>query len=122
MIRLKNILILFGISLFAYISLSGTIKFNCIFKQLFNISCPSCGLTRSIRALLKFDIIGSFKYNIFGPMIFIIIIVYLIFLVKDIIKNEDKTKIFIYYYLGKYYYIIIICLIISMIINNIRGI
>ncbi len=120
--RFKNILILLFGMLFVLIAISGTIKLNCIFKKLFNISCPGCGLTRSFRALLRFDIISSFKYNIFGPILFIIIIIGIIFLIKDIIMNEDKTIKYIYKILGKYYYIVIICLIISMIVNNIRGI
>ena len=120
--RCKNILILLFGLLFVSIVISGTINFECIFKKLFNISCPGCGLTRSFRALLRLDIITSFKYNIFGPILFIIIIIGIIFLIKDIIKNEDKTIKYTYRILNKYYYIVIICLIISMIINNIRGI
>jgi len=120
--RFKNILILLFSILFVIIAISGTIKLDCIFKKLFNISCPGCGLTRSIRAILRLDIILSFKYNIFGPILFIILVIGIIFLIKDIIKNEDKTIKYAYKVLGKYYYIVIICLIISIIINNIRGI
>lgn len=120
--RFKNILILLFVILFILIVISGTIKLDCIFKKLFNISCPGCGLTRSFRALLRLNIITSFKYNIFGPILFIIIIIGIIFLIKDIIKNEDKAIKYTYKILNKYYYIVIICLIISMIINNIRGI
>lgn len=120
--RFKNILILLFGMLFVLIAISGTIKLDCIFKKLFNISCPGCGLTRSFRALLRFDIISSFKYNFFGPIIFITLVIGIIFLVNDIIKNEDKTIKYTYIILSKYYYIVIICLIISMIINNIRGI
>ena len=120
--RFKNILILLFVILFILIVVCGTIKLDCIFKKLFNISCPGCGLTRSFRALLRLNIITSFKYNIFGPILFIIIIIGIIFLIKDIIKNEDKAIKYTYKILNKYYYIVIICLIISMIINNIRGI
>ena len=120
--RFKNILILLSIILFAFICISGTIKIDCIFKKIFNISCPACGLTRSITALLKLDIISSFKYNIFGPILFIVTIIFMLLFVKDIIRNKDTTIKNIYRLLGKYYYIIIFCLIISMVINNIRGI
>ena len=120
--RLKNILILLFSNLFIFLSVSNKIKLECIFKKLFKISCPACGLTRSIKSLLKLDIISSFKYNIFGPLLFIIYIIFIIFLIIDIIKNKDKTIKYTYKILDKYYYIIIICLIISMTINNIRGI
>ena len=108
--------------MFILIVISGTIKLDCIFKKLFNISCPGCGLTRSFRALLRFNIILAFKYNVLGPVLFITVIVGIIFLIKDIIKNEDKTVKWTYKLLSNYYYIVIICLITSMIINNIRGI
>ena len=120
--RFKNILILLFVILFILIVISGTIKLDCIFKKLFNISCPGCGLTRSFRALLRFNIILAFKYNVLGPVLFITVIVGIIFLIKDIIKNEDKTVKWTYKLLSNYYYIVIICLITSMIINNIRGI
>ena len=120
--RIKNILILLFSSLFIFTSISGIIKLDCIFKKLFNISCPGCGLTRSFRALLRLDIITSFKYNIFGPVLFVILVIGVMFLIKDIIKGEDKTIKYTYKILSKYYYIVIICLIISMIVNNIRGI
>ena len=120
--RIKNILILLFSSLFIFTSISGIIKLDCIFKKLFNISCPGCGLTRSFRALLRLDIITSFKYNIFGPVLFVILVIGVIFLIIDIIKGEDKTIKYTYKILSKYYYIVIICLIISMIVNNIRGI
>lgn len=120
--RFKNILILFIILFFAFICISDSIQLDCIFKSIFGINCPACGLTRSFRALLKLDIISSFKYNIFGPILFIIVLVFLFLLIKDIIKNEDNTINITYRICGKYYYIIIICLIISMFINNIRSI
>ncbi len=120
--RIRNIIILLGIISFAFICISGTIKLDCIFKNIFSISCPACGLTRSIKSLLKLNIITSFKYNIFGPILFILFVIFVIFMIRDIIKNEDKTIKYSYKLLGKYYYIVIICLIISMIINNIRGI
>lgn len=120
--RFKNILVLLGICVFVFICLCGKFNITCLFKRIFGISCPACGLTRSIRALLKLDIITSFKYNIFGPIVFVIFITLILFMIKDIIKNENKTIKYMSKYLGKYYYVVIICLIISMIINNIRGI
>ena len=120
--RIKNIIILLFIIIFALLSLNSKIKLDCIFKKIFKISCPACGLTRSIRALLKLDIKSSFNYNIFGILLFVLSIVWIIYLIIDIIKNEDKTIKYTYKILGKYYYIIIMCLIISMIVNNIRGI
>ena len=120
--RFKNIVILLGINLFAFICISDKLKSDCIFKRIFGIRCPACGLTRSVRALLKFDIITSFKYNIFGPILFVLFVIFIIFIIKDIITNKDKTIKYTYKLLSKYYYIVVACLLISMIVNNIRGI
>ena len=120
--RSINIVILLFSSLFVITILSGKVKVDCLFKRILGISCPGCGLTRSIKSFIKLDIITSFKYNIFGPILFILFIVSMMFIIKDIIKKEDKTIKYIYKLFSKYYYIVIICLIISMLINNIRGI
>ena len=120
--RLINILLLiFGIS-FIWIVTSGIINVNCLFKSLFKIRCPGCGLTRSFRAIFNLDFYSAFNYNILGIPLFIFGIITCIGLVIDIIKNDNRTIHYIINFLGKYYVIIIILVIIAMIINNIRGI
>lgn len=120
--RLYNILLLlFGIS-FVVIVTSGIIKFTCVFKDLFGICCPGCGLTRSFRAILQLDFYNAFDYNILGIPLFIFGIITCISLIIDIIRNNNRTVNYILNFLGKYYVIIIILVIITMIINNIRGI
>lgn len=36
---------------------------GCPFKYIFKIPCPTCGVTRSILALLRLDFKSSFCYN-----------------------------------------------------------
>lgn len=120
--RFINILILMSFYLFIYLLFNGMIPGECLFKKIFSISCPACGLTRSIKAILKLDFISSFNYNILGILLFIMTIVITILLIVDIIKGTNRTINYLLKYLGKYYYIIIIILVISMVINNIRGI
>lgn len=120
--RLINILLLlFGIG-FVVIVTSGIINFTCIFKDLFDICCPGCGLTRSFKSILQFDFYGAFNYNILGIPLFIFGIITCIGLIIDIIKNDNKTINNILVIFKKYYIIIIILVVITMIINNIRGI
>ena len=120
--RLINILLLiFGIS-FIWIVTSGIINVNCLFKSLFKIRCPGCGLTRSFRAIFNLDFYSAFNYNAFGIPLFIIGVVIIISMIIDIIKNKNKTIIYIFNFFKKYYIIIIIILIITIIINNIKGI
>ena len=120
--RFVNILLLlFGIS-FILIVTSGIIKVNCIFKTLFDISCPGCGLTRSFRAIFNLDFYSAFKYNILGIPLFIIGIITSFSLIIDIIRNDDITIRYIFNSFKKYYVLIIVLLVITMIINNINGI
>jgi len=120
--RIINISLLFLGILFIFITTNGYIKFNCIFKSLFSVCCPGCGLTRSFKAILNFDLYDAFKYNILGIPLFLLCIITFIGLIIDIIKNKDATIKFYFKIFTKYYIGIIILLIITTIINNINGI
>ena len=118
--RLINILILlFGIS-FIILAISGTVKFECIFKDIFGICCSGCGLTRSFKSILNLDFYSAFKYNILGIPLFIIGIIVCFNLIIDTIKNNNNTINYTLNIFKKYYIIIIILLIVTMIINNIN--
>ena len=62
-------------------------SWDCPIKKYLHFACPGCGLTRSIRALLNFNLIDSIKYNLLGIPLVISIIIISIFLLKDIINN-----------------------------------
>ncbi|ARS42792.1 hypothetical protein CA265_25260 [Sphingobacteriaceae bacterium GW460-11-11-14-LB5] len=52
----------------------GAHLFSCPFKAHFGIDCPGCGLQRSVLALLRGDIIASFKfYPATIPLIFVVV-------------------------------------------------
>lgn len=38
----------------------------CVFYKITGLRCPGCGMTRSILALIKFDVYGAIKYNAFS--------------------------------------------------------
>ena len=62
--RLKPILIILGIGFLYYIFVCLTdIKIPCIFRMLTGLSCPGCGATRMVMALLRFDFKEAFFYN-----------------------------------------------------------
>ncbi len=120
--RIVNILILFSGILFIYIVVSGLIPFECLFKKLFDIRCPGCGLTRSFRDIINLNFDSAIKYNILGIPLFIIIFGLSIGLSIDIILNTNETLKYINNFFKKNYIIIIFILIITGIINNINGI
>jgi hypothetical protein len=97
-------------------------SWDCPIKKYLHFACPGCGLTRSIRALLNFNLIGSIKYNLLGIPLVISIIIISMFLIKDIINNTNKVEKKVYTIFEKNYKIILIILVIITIINNINGV
>jgi len=41
----------------------------CIFHSITGHSCLTCGLTRSLHAILHGDLAGSIQYHLFGPVV-----------------------------------------------------
>ena len=62
--RIINLIILLSGTLFIFIIVTGKVNVECLFKKIFHISCPGCGLTRSFRSILNLDFINAFKYKI----------------------------------------------------------
>ena len=80
--HINILLLIFGIS-FIWIVTNGIIKLECVFKSLFSVRCPGCGLTRSFRSILNLDFYNAFNYNILGIPLFIIGIVIIISILKE---------------------------------------
>lgn len=92
-------------------------NFECIFKRIFNIYCPSCGMTRAFIAIIKFDFIKAIDYNILSVPLFLFLIIINLSIIFDIVLNSKfSNKIIVN--LRNYYYIVIISLIISTLVNN----
>lgn len=94
---------------------------DCIFKSITGIPCPSCGLTRGFRALLKGDIVSAFNYNILTIPIFIFLLILIFLFIIDLILKKDLVTSYLLYF-KKHYKLLIIIIIISFIINIYRGI
>ena len=94
---------------------------DCVFKSVFNIPCPGCGLTRGFKALFSGHIIKAESYNILTIPIFLFLMLFLILMLKDLITKGD----FALRYLNRFanhYILIIVIICINWIINIIRGI
>ena len=120
--RLKKILILIVSLTLGMLIYFECISVPCLFKSVTGIPCPGCGMTRAFNAILEFDIVTSFSYNILAIPLFIFFIFILVSLIFDIIKNEKTFENKLIKFLEKYYIIIIILLIISLIVNIFRNI
>ena len=93
----------------------------CLFKKIFKISCPACGLTRAFKEILKLNFISSLKYNILAiPLLIILFLLTILYLIDIFTQNNYFEKYI--NSISKNYKIIIFILTINMIINNIRKI
>ena len=115
--RLEKVILMitfFIIGIILLIKLFEFIKFDCIYRKLFNIYCPGCGVTRMIKSILKFDFYQAFRYNPLCFILFIISIPYFIYKTIIYIKTGNiklpSLKLLI---------IIIIILFIYMVLRNI---
>ncbi len=94
---------------------------NCIFKSIFGIPCPGCGLTRAFRAIFHGNFLEAEKYNILSIPILIFYLFFSILIIIDLIKKTNKTEILLKR-ISNHYILIIIIVIINWIINIKRGV
>ncbi len=114
-------LIVLCMELFIYVLFWLKIEAKCVFKSLFGIACPSCGMTRSWKLIMNGDILESFNYNVFAFPLFIFIMVMDVVIIYDVIKKKNYFNMLISGVV-KNYKVIILLIVVSMVINNIRGI
>ncbi|MDR1018052.1 MAG: DUF2752 domain-containing protein [Lachnospiraceae bacterium] len=78
---------LFAIIILYFVGLNVFFDTGCLFKALFGIPCPGCGLTRAGMSLFLLDFKGAWEYNpIIYPVIFFIalLIIYRYFLKRKL--------------------------------------
>ena len=94
-------------------------NYKCVFKNMFNIPCISCGLTRGFNFILQGDFVNATKMNLLSiPLFLIIIIFYMLYILWISLK---KDYIFKYYsFFVKQYKLLIAILSINWIINIIK--
>lgn len=96
---------------------------SCIFKSIFHIACPGCGLTRGFRALFRLDIKEAVSYNILTIPIFLFLIITSIIFIVDLISKKNLLEKYFNFFTNKLIVLIIVFIsIIAMILNNIHGI
>ena len=84
----------------------------CPIKEITNLYCPGCGITRMLLSLLKLDFIKAFSYN---PLVFISLPIGL-YLYIDYLIKKDKS---LYKKIPeKIWYIVIIIFIVYGILRN----
>ena len=109
------ILIIFGLlAVFVF-------DINCIFKSLFGIPCPGCGLTRAFKEVFHGNLLKAEEYNLLSIPILLFLLLCLALIIFDLFKKTNRTEVLLQK-LSKYYKLIIIIVIINWIINIMRGV
>lgn len=121
MINKKFIFFIFLILLVFGILVVFIFDIPCVFKSIFGISCPGCGLTRGFRALLNGDVITAFHYNILTIPMFLFLFIFCILFILDYIKKSNYSLCFLFIFKNNYLFVLLLVFI-SFIINNINGI
>lgn len=82
-----------GVALF-FLSLSDDTNFGeCYIYENIGVLCPSCGITRGVKAILSLDFASSFNYNRF--YVLILLPLFLILMIDDIISIIRKKRSFV---------------------------
>ena len=61
------------------------IEIPCLFHKITNLYCPGCGITRMIFSIIELDFYQAFRYN---PLLFILLVCYLIIKLIEIIRKK----------------------------------
>lgn len=61
------------------------LKFGCPFRLLTGISCPGCGMTRALSALLKLDFTLAYEMH---PLVFLLPLAVLIFFLRKLVPKR----------------------------------
>lgn len=74
-------------------------NFTCYINQHYGVLCPSCGITRAMRAIVNFDFALAIKNNAYCT--FILFPTFLVLFIDDIISMILKKKSFVEIILGE---------------------
>jgi hypothetical protein len=104
---LVNILILIsciGTLVYPLLSEYGALHFNCIFKEITGLPCPSCGYSNAIVCVIRKDFLHSFLHNP-GWLVWVAFQGLLVFIgLKSLVSGSQAV-------IGKRLLLVIICLI-----------
>lgn len=64
----------------------------CPFRSIWGISCPGCGMTRALLAVLKGDLLAAFYYHLLWVVVILYPLIYAIFKVRKSKQDFDVWK------------------------------
>lgn len=92
---------------------------KCLFKEIFNIPCSICGMTRSFKYILKADFLLAIESNLLSIPLFVSLIFFYISYFFSIIFSKNYIY-KMYDRVVRYYKVIILLLLINWVINIVK--
>ena len=83
----------------AILKYTNLLNFTCYINDHFGVLCPSCGITRAIRAIINFDFILAMKNNAYCTLV--LFPTFLILFIDDAICMIFKKKSLVEIILGE---------------------
>jgi hypothetical protein len=62
----------------------------CVFKKVTTLPCPSCGSTRSMKAILQGDLAAGFNWNPVGFILLFLLAIVPLWLLYDVLLKRDS--------------------------------
>ena len=89
----KRILSVFGIGVLIFLVIINTSFYiPCLWKVIFEIQCPGCGLTRAFEYASRLDFINAVRMNILFLPLIVGMAAYFICAILDVFLNLDSVK------------------------------
>ena len=85
--KIIGLIVIVAITVFIFI----LYRYNCVFKFVFGVSCPMCGMTRAICSALRLNFKQAFYYHIAWPVIMVIFGLCVLIKLKIIRINKKYT-------------------------------
>jgi hypothetical protein len=89
----KKILLAYGVVAVAFIIVLHTsVSIPCIFRLLFDIPCPACGLTGAFILISRLDFLSAFRHNILTLPLLVGGAVYFVCALIDLFANKRTIQ------------------------------
>jgi len=71
----------------------GSVHLVCPTKQIFNLNCVGCGLTRFVYFAVHGDFNQALKYNVFGPLIILVLLIIYFYFIRWSFFNKPFPEV-----------------------------
>jgi hypothetical protein len=90
-VRIIWILLLGAFLLFPFLTDHGHTGLTCQFHKMTGLSCPTCGMSRSLYELVHLHMAASFRFHLFGPVVYLVALLLFMKLFLEMVLGTGFT-------------------------------